>query len=255
MSRNSIGVNLTIEEDLKYHNDTKQNFSPDQLELDESFFQDNTIQKTKDESTPKWDKFQAQVAYLFGLIFKLLFSLLALLGSFLFYISGLFSFVFVIIILFVFFISFITSYIMSPIYLSLSQNYLELAAALLQVVLTSPLVAFFIYFFFNSIMKVGDVFETFSDFIGLAIQPFQETKRFVRQKGNDKQSFKDWFLSNLGLFIFSLAGVSIGAGVFFITFMTPGSIILGCLVFLPTLLELVCLLVPTYLDFLKQGNE
>lgn len=252
MSRNSIRdrAQLSIAQDLNYHNNTKQNFIPDELDLDNSFFEDNTIRNTKDESTTKWGKFQAQVSYLFGLMIKLFFSLLALLGSFLFYISGLFSFVFVIIILFVFFISFITSYIMSPIYLSLSQNYLELAAALLQVVLTSPLVAFFIYFFFNSIMKVGDVFDTFSDFIGLAIQPFQETKRSVRQKDN-KQSFKDWFLSNLGLFIFSLVGISLGAGIFFITFLTPGSIVLGCIIFLPTVLELICLLAPTYLDFLK----
>lgn len=201
------------------------------------------------------DNFSILFTRIFYNIATILIYILAIIGLAGIYISCLISFFCFIIIVFIFFISFITSYVMSPIYLSLSGDWVKFVFSIIQVVLSSPLIAFFLYFLTNAIRKLGDLMEQLPEF-------FAQRKVLIRNLKGEIQDINSFITRNEHpiLKIIYICGLNllrqsvitfIGLVLFFLTFVYDCPLLLGVLIFIPQLIQIMILLLPTYLDFFR----
>ncbi|KAK8897965.1 hypothetical protein M9Y10_000209 [Tritrichomonas musculus] len=227
-----------------------------------SSIDDTTIETLSDDMTEvvpeskcTCDNFTILFTKLFYNFATILMYILSIAGLAGIYISCLISFFCFIIIVFIFFISFITAYVMSPIYLSLSGSWAKFVFSIIQVICSSPLVAFFLYFLTNAIRKLGDLMEQLPEF-------FAQRKVLIRNLKGEIQDI-NLFVSRVEHPILKIIWVCfltlvrqlvitfIGLVFFFLTFVYDCPLLLGVLIFIPQLVQIVILLSPTYLDFFK----
>lgn len=213
---------------------------------------DLPISESSKLSQNKWYRVFMKIFYVFATIIMYILSIVGLAGV---YISCLLSFFCLIIVVFIFFISFITAYVMSPIYLSLSGSWFKFIFSLIQVILSSPLVAFFLYFLTNAIRKLGNLLEQFPEFVA-------QRKVLIRKLKKEIQDIYDLSTTLehpiLNLILICLRNIVrqfaisiIGVVAFFLTFVYDCPLLLGFIIFIPTLVQIVILLLPTYFDFFR----
>ena len=70
-----------------------------------------------------------------------------------------FSFYSVILMSYVFFVSSIVSYAMAPIYKIMSGDYINFVLSIAQVILSSPLISFYIFYIYKSVKSLGEFFQ------------------------------------------------------------------------------------------------
>lgn len=171
------------------------------------------------------------------------------------YISCLISFFCLIIIVFIFFISFISAYVMSPIYLSLSGDWIKFIISLVQVILSSPLVAFFIYFLTNAIRTLGDLMEQLPEFFAQRKVLIRSLKGEIQDIDSYVKKFKHPIIHIIYVCFLNLlrqlAITIFGLFLFYLTFIYDYPLVLGIIILFPSLVQIVILLLPAYLDFFK----
>lgn len=215
---------------------------------------ENTTESSNESNRP-CNKLTILFTKLFYDFAMVLIYLLSITGLAAIYFSCLISFFCFFIIVFIFFISFITSYVMSPIYLSLSGDWIKFIFSLLQVILSSPLVAFFLYFLANAISKLGNLLEQLPEFFAQRKLLIRIIKGEIKDIDSYATRVKHPILKMISICILNLLKqlfISfIGFIFFYLTFVYDYPLLLGFIIFIPTLVQIVILLLPTYFDFFK----
>ncbi|KAK8890333.1 hypothetical protein M9Y10_035108 [Tritrichomonas musculus] len=191
------------------------------------------------------------------LIFDAIFYFIS---HFLIIIEWIISFYSVIVMNYIFFVSSIVSYSMAPIYQSLSEEWLNFAASFAQVILASPLIAFYIVYVIKSIVNLGEFVKTtpkvIKNFITMYRIDYKDdflifTSMFF------KYDYKKVFNLRTSLFIFScflqtclLLAISCVIG-YFLFCKDKFIIILGVSVYLLNTIQIFLLIAPSYLYFVQ----
>lgn len=161
---------------------------------------------------------------------------------------------------YVFFVSSIVSYTMAPIYQSLSGDWLNFAFSFTQVILASPLIAFYIYFILKSVIIlasfISDIPSVIKDIFKIISILFKDLSiSFISNffESNYEQNFDCGssftlviiFLISLGLMV---AASSLGYVLFC---LDKFIILLGSLLYLVNIFQIFVLISPSYLYFIK----
>lgn len=224
-----------------------------------NYFDDFSDEMSQTSNRSKLDLFLNNFTILFCKIFynfaTFLIYILSITGLAAIYISCLISFFCFIIVVFIFFLSFITAYIMSPIYLSLSGSWIKFIFTIFKVILSSPLVAFFLYFLANAIRKLGDLIERLPEFLAQRKLLIRNLKGEIQDVSSYVKKYEHPMLKIVYVCFLNLLKqlliTCIGLALFFLTFVYDFPLLLGTLIFIPTFVQIIILLLPTYLDFFK----
>lgn len=161
-----------------------------------------------------------------------------------------FSYYSVIIINYVFFISSIISYgrffILSPIYKSLSGDWINMVMSFAQVILASPLISFYIYFILKSVISLV---EFFSEVPNIAKNIFSLNKLFSKDVINEFLSTSSLGCKCSDIFTFItcllVCGVFVGLG-YALFFFDKTIIILGAIQCVAMVIQIFLLAFPSY---------
>lgn len=162
----------------------------------------------------------------------------------------------VIIFNFIFFVSSIVSYTLSSLYHGLSEEWLAFAFAIIQVIVASPLIEFYLLFFVKSIKTFAEsVFETCKEllvFLSLA----SSISNFINSV--DYGSICFTICSTIIYFILVSFSTAIFVALVYITFCLDYCfIIFGMLSYIIFLFQMAALICPTYVFYLEvlfKGN-
>lgn len=155
---------------------------------------------------------------------------------------------FVIIVIFTFFVSFLTSYIFSPIYLCLTNNWIEFAAALLQTIVLSPFCAFFIFFLINAIRSLGSALEALFlsfPFFGTLLKQLEKDLTDPSSDCCEQTGFG--CCATFILILISALFYAVGGGFLYLPLLHKFALLpAGVFFFLPTLCLAIALFIPIY---------
>lgn len=245
-------MNQSFDLNQTYLSIDKKNFT-----LENTYHKDYTVKKTF-KCRPWLIFFRLYDFILFLLFLTSIF--LFILGLILYIIEISFSFYSIILINYVFFMSSIISYGMAPIYKSLSQDWLNMTLSFAQVILASPLIAFYIFFILKSVISLVEFFTSIPSFVKNIISyilksfktSFQETCSIFFSNKN-KLAFDCLytfivivFLLLSSLFFGLFAGIAYG-----IFFFDKSIIALGSTHYILIVIQIFAFAFPTYAYFFQ----
>lgn len=236
----------TIKQSSSSYTSTDTIISSDKKQINQEFEQFERSLKNQEPKT----KLRPVYFYIVDIIFIFFLFLLLCFAVFFFYIT----YISILILIFVFIASFLISYIMSPIFLSLANDTLNTVAAFFQVILSSPLVVFMIYFLLKSIGKIEKFNNIFSFIWRMGKSPQIHIDTLLghcldlEEKYRNKKYYILYTLTVLGMSILS-AGID-ACIIILIIFIRNGYTV-GILFLLPTCCDILILIVLIYLDFYR----
>lgn len=170
------------------------------------------------------------------------------------------SFYSVLILNYVFFVSSIVSYTMAPIYQSLSSDWINFVFSFTQVILASPIIAFFIFYILKSVVSlasfISDIPSVIISIFTMIIPYYKEFYVQFLSSFTDIDCKLIFELDEIGIIFFlfgiSLALLIVTSALAYVEFCFNKLIILlGSIFYIVNTIQIIMLILPSYSYFFK----